>query len=53
MDKNISLEPSPRNKDRARAQGVGGILAIVTIAALIIVGIVYVWQPAVEQIASR
>ena len=37
MDKNISLEPSPCNKDRARAQGAGGILAIVTIAALVIV----------------
>ena len=49
---------SPRNtyrrsKDRASAQGVSGILAIVAVAVLIIVGIVYVWQPGVEQIASR
>ena len=51
MDKNISLEPRPPNRDRA--QGVTGILAIVTVAVLIIVGIVYVWQPAIEQIASR
>ena len=62
MDKNVSLESDPRDRQsatyrhdagRARAQGTGFILAIVTVAVLLIVGMVYIWQPVVEQIATR
>jgi hypothetical protein len=62
MDKNISLEPDPRDRKgatyshdvgRARVQGAGFILAIVTVAVLLIVGMVYIWQPVVEQIAAQ
>jgi hypothetical protein len=54
MDRNMPLEPDSRDNERdtyrpdaghARAQGTGAILAIVTVVVLIIVGIVYIWQP--------
>ena len=56
MDKNQSLEPDPRDLDPAetryrdadRNKGMGGIIAVVAIAALVIVGLLYTMQPQTE-----